>query len=419
MDLVKATKISKVAVKKSDLDSIQFNFQILNDGLVADLTDATVQLAVKKPSLLTVFEDCIITNATNGECELVLSNQSYLEVGTHIGELYVTQGAELAISNSFEYSSLDAILTDTSLQSTNDWQGIHDILLQNEVRPILGENDPNGIVPSSYKGQFFFDTLNNSMYFSTVESVNDSWLLLGGGVGGGEGGGVVQWNDILLKPNSFTPSAHEHAITEITGLMDALNSKLQAIPAEYLTESEGDLKYAPIGSVGSGDIGEVTWESVTGKPTTFTPSTHTHTKANITDFTHTHAISDVTNLQNTLNSKADDADLTPLITKVEADGKYELKGAGGKMPLQVTSTPTTTPEFIGQTAIDTTNKRTYIAEGLTTGDWRRLTGQNYVDLADSVIVNTTLGGLKFVQLTQSAYDALGTKNATTIYFISG
>ena len=283
MDLVKATKISKVAVKKSDLDSIQFNFQILNDGLVADLTDATVQLAVKKPSLLTVFEDCVITNATNGECELVLSNQSYLEVGTHIGELYVTQDAELAISNSFEYSSLDAILTDTSLQSTNDWQGIHDILLQNEVRPILGENDPNGIVPSSYKGQFFFDTLNNAMYFSTVESVKDSWILLGGGVGGGEAGGTVQWNDILLKPNSFTPSAHEHAITEITGLTNALNSKLEAIPAEYLTESEGDLKYEPIGG---GGTGAVTWDTVTGKPTTFTPSAHTHTKANITDFAH-------------------------------------------------------------------------------------------------------------------------------------
>ena len=300
MDLVKATKVSKVAVKKSDLDSVQFNFQILNDGLVADLTDATVQLAIKKPSLLTVFEDCTITNATNGECEVILSNQSYLEVGTHIGELYVTQNAELAISNSFEYSSLDAILTDLSLQSTNDWQAIHDILLQSESRPLLGENSPNGVVPSAYKGQFFFDTLNNAIYFSTLEAVNDSWLPLGGGEGVG---GVVQWKDVLLKPTSFPPSAHEHAMTEITGLTSALNAKLEAIPAEYLTESEADAKY---GLIGEGGGGTVDWTTgVTGKPATFAPSAHTHTKANITDFTHTHAIADVTNLSTTLTGKSD------------------------------------------------------------------------------------------------------------------
>jgi hypothetical protein len=33
-----------------------------------------------------------------------------------------------------------------------------------------------------------------------------------------------------------------------------------------------------------GDAGEVDWESITGKPTTFSPSAHNHTVANITDF---------------------------------------------------------------------------------------------------------------------------------------
>lgn len=433
MDLIRTTKASKVAVKKSDIESVQFNFQILNDGLIADLTGATVQLAIKKPSLLTVFEDCIITSPANGECEVVLSNQSYLEVGTHIGELYVTQNAELAISNSFEYSSLDAIMTDSSLQSTNDWQAIHDLLLEGEGRPLLGTGSPNGIVPSEYKGQLFLDTIGNSIYFATGESVNDSWLPLGGGTG--EGGGVVYWNDVLLKPDSFipsvhahlwaditdapttmtptahthdwateitgkpstfTPSTHAHTIADITGLTAELDSKLEAIPAEYLTESEADAKYGLIGEGGGGieppksgaidpsgapdylgqtyvnttsgeafvattmlgdwqsismdELGGgaeiVTWDSVTGKPATFTPSAHvhdiadintlstvltgksdtnhthayssltaipasftpsahTHTKANITDFAHTHAIADVTNLSTTLTGKSD------------------------------------------------------------------------------------------------------------------
>jgi hypothetical protein len=185
VDLIKPTKVLKVSVKKSDLESIQFNFQVLNDGLIADLTGATVQLAIKKPSLLTTFEDCVITNPTNGECEVVLSNQSYLEVGTHTGELYVTQNAELAISNSFEYSSLDAIMTDTSLQSANDWQAIHDILMEGEARPLLGEGNPNTVVPSAYIGQLYLDTLSNVMYYSTNEAVNDSWALMAVGEGGG------------------------------------------------------------------------------------------------------------------------------------------------------------------------------------------------------------------------------------------
>lgn len=303
MDLIKTTKASKVTVKKSDIESVQFNFQIFNDGTIADLTGAIVQLAIKKPSLLTVFEDCIITNPAKGECTVVLSNQSYLEVGTHIGELYVTQNAELAISNSFEYSSLDAIMTDSSLQSTNDWQAIHDLLLEGEGRTILGENSPNGVVPSAYKGQLYLDTLGSAMYFSTNVAVNDSWMPFGSG--GGEFGGVVDWTTgILNKPLSFTPSAHEHAMTEITGLTSALNAKLESIPAEYLTESEADAKYGLIGEGGGG--GTVDWTTgVLNKPTTFAPSAHTHTKANITDFTHTHAIADVTNLSTTLTGKSD------------------------------------------------------------------------------------------------------------------
>jgi hypothetical protein len=91
----------------------------------------------------------------------------------------------------------------------------------------------------------------------------------------------------------------------------------------------------PQGPAGpKGDPGEVSgsigWDNVTDKPSTFAPSSHTHTASQITDFTaaveavsppadwntlankpstfapsaHTHAISDVTNLQTALDGKA-------------------------------------------------------------------------------------------------------------------
>lgn len=47
----------------------------------------------------------------------------------------------------------------------------------------------------------------------------------------------------------------------------------------------------------SNNLGSIAWTDVTGKPTTFTPSAHTHVKTDITDFAHTHATSDVTGLQ--------------------------------------------------------------------------------------------------------------------------
>lgn len=54
----------------------------------------------------------------------------------------------------------------------------------------------------------------------------------------------------------------------------------------------------------SNNLGSIAWTDVTGKPTEFTPSAHTHVKANITDFAHTHATSEVTGLDTALSGKA-------------------------------------------------------------------------------------------------------------------
>lgn len=40
----------------------------------------------------------------------------------------------------------------------------------------------------------------------------------------------------------------------------------------------------------------VDWSSILGKPTTFPPTSHTHTKSEITDFAHTHTVSQITDL---------------------------------------------------------------------------------------------------------------------------
>jgi hypothetical protein len=74
------------------------------------------------------------------------------------------------------------------------------------------------------------------------------------------------WADITDKPTTFTP------------------------PAEYITETEGDLRY---NLKGEGGATAPTWDEVTGKPTEFPPEAHSH------------QVSEVTGLQGALDEKLD------------------------------------------------------------------------------------------------------------------
>jgi hypothetical protein len=170
---------------------------------------------------------------------------------------------------------------------------------------------------------------------------------------------------------TYAPISHSHAMANITGLDTALAGKSD-------TNHNHDATYSAINHNHDG---------------TYSPVGHTHTTANITG------------LDTALAGKADNEDI-PDISNLQAK------------PTTGTAAPVTTPTHIGQMNIDTTNKRTYIAEGATSGDWRRLAGTNYVDAGDNDIMTTVLGGLKLWKGTQAAYDAIGTKDANTLYFIT-
>ncbi|XUJ53855.1 phage tail protein [Moraxella catarrhalis] len=77
----------------------------------------------------------------------------------------------------------------------------------------------------------------------------------------------ISWSAISNKPANFTPSAHRHAIGDITNLQRELDNKASRNHSH-------------------------TWNSITNKPANFTPSAHRH------------AIGDITNLQRELDNKA-------------------------------------------------------------------------------------------------------------------
>lgn len=493
-------------MKESDLNSILFAFTILDNGVKVDLTDTAIQLAIRKPSLLTVFQDCIVTDAINGACEVLLTSQAYNEVGNHSGELYLTKGETIVVTNSFEFSSLDAIMDDTTLESANEWSALHDLMLGYDKRPIIGSGNPNTLQAAEYIGQRYLDQIGMVMYFASAVA-NDAWLPIGGGAGGGGEGGPVYWNDVLSKPTTFPPSAHghvwaditdpptemtptvhthdyntgitnkpltfppsahEHAIGEVTGLTEALASKLEAIPAEYLTETEGDLRYAPIGEVGGGGIappmtgagdptgapdyigqtyinttsgeafvattaeggwqtismdelgggaGTVTWDSVTEKPATFPPTAHNH------------AIGEITDLTTTLEGKSDDghshvwADITDAPTTMTPTAHTHDWTAG------ITGKPTTFPPPLASPAVIGGSR---VGLGLAmTGEYLTVKAGTglLVDNATTydVQINRAVTdtwyakstqGLSIWKGTQAEYDLL-TPNDLTLYFIVG
>ena len=108
----------------------------------------------------------------------------------------------------------------------------------------------------------------------------------GEGEGGGDGGGIDKldsWaNYTEAKANFYAPASllvpfRNDTIAQVTDLQSALNSKQNTLIAGTNITISGNT----ISS--SGGISSVTWGDITGKPTTFVPSAHTHTFASLTN----------------------------------------------------------------------------------------------------------------------------------------
>jgi len=96
------------------------------------------------------------------------------------------------------------------------------------------------------------------------------------------------WSDIANKPASFPPSEHEHEIGDVAELQNTLNIK-QDITARGLPSG-----YAPLDETGvvpsnmlPPGVATGEWDDLTGKPSTFPPSPHSHPVVEINDSTST------------------------------------------------------------------------------------------------------------------------------------
>lgn len=82
------------------------------------------------------------------------------------------------------------------------------------------------------------------------------------------------WNEISGKPSSYTPSSHTHPISQITSRGTLRFTG--AATGSY--DGSGNLTI----NIPSGGMSSVSWSDISGKPSTFTPSAHTHSASDIT-----------------------------------------------------------------------------------------------------------------------------------------
>jgi Phage tail repeat like/BppU N-terminal domain len=293
------------SVSRNDFESVEIQFTIHQDDARMDLTGTIVELGIKKPSGLVVYQGCEITSAEEGKASTRLSIQAYVEYGIHTAEIYVRNAEQMAVTTPFYFMSREAIMETEEIDSVNDWSALQQALFAYDKKPILVDGIPTEI--PEYVGQMAFDIVGKRAFIAN-DLTTISWQLLAAGEGGG---GIVSWADILGKPAIFPVEPHIHEILDVTGLQAALDGKADSgelgAPAEHTHEIL----------------------DVTGLQAALDAKADDLDLAGKANALHTHTVAEVTGLQAVLDGKADDTDLAPFITESEADIKYSFKGEGG------------------------------------------------------------------------------------------
>jgi hypothetical protein len=158
---------------------------------------------------------------------------------------------------------------------------------------------------------------NNATKRTSVQQIGAYFAANGvagpqGPVGPAGAPGATNYTQLTNVPSTFPPSAHGHTIADVSGLQTALDGKQAS--GSYATLVGGKVPESQLPPI------VTTWEGLTGKPSTFPPSAHSHAIGDVTGLqtaldgkqaagsyaasVHSHGISDVTGLQTAIDGKA-------------------------------------------------------------------------------------------------------------------
>ncbi|MBT2696337.1 BppU family phage baseplate upper protein [Bacillus sp. ISL-40] len=143
LDTMASVQNPSFSINTNDLKTVKLSILINQDGEPLDLTGATVRLAIKKPDRTTVLQDATIVDPLDGTCEIILNTQAYVVRGDYEAEVMVYYGTDtVAVTSNFRYTAKKGILSDDTVESTNEWQSITQAIA--DTQAILDDLQTNG-----------------------------------------------------------------------------------------------------------------------------------------------------------------------------------------------------------------------------------------------------------------------------------
>jgi hypothetical protein len=105
-------------------------FSILDKGVPFNLTGKTVRAKIVKPDKTKCYNDLTITNATNGECTLNLTNQILAVAGNVNCQLEIKEGEELLSTIIFSIDVEPSIDISGAVESTNEFTALENGIIK-------------------------------------------------------------------------------------------------------------------------------------------------------------------------------------------------------------------------------------------------------------------------------------------------
>lgn len=128
IDMIGANINPFFVIKTNDLNTPKLLFTLIQNNVAINLTDAVVRLAVIAPNGSSIIDDCIVTFAEGGKCEIVLKTEFFNAPGVYRGELMVYySNEEIAVTPFFQYESQRAILNEDTVNGENFLHSIEKI----------------------------------------------------------------------------------------------------------------------------------------------------------------------------------------------------------------------------------------------------------------------------------------------------
>lgn len=120
-----------VAIKQGDADSRYLDVSLYSNSVSIDLTGKSVKIYFLKPDSTAVYTEGVITNASAGRCQFLISGQTLAVAGTLQAEITIYDGTtEVLSTQTFNIYILPSIRDDDAPPSTNEF-GVLVTLFQN------------------------------------------------------------------------------------------------------------------------------------------------------------------------------------------------------------------------------------------------------------------------------------------------